>query len=420
MPQQERFQGMSLVISDKFNWQKLTPDDGYDYFFGYYDRNPWDNTISRHLTLKVPHINRLPRVDEPAEIGFVTQDGKYTALVTTRVWCHQQGCMSLFLPFMKNCFIYNDFDDEKGMVSRIFEIGKGIIRTFDRPIYAITPDGKKAVSLNFGRIPRRGYSYALTPVSGDRHPSDLAADGIWIMDLKTGKSELTVSYKDMLAVHPSPYGIADRYIWLNHAIFNCDGSRLLWLFRTIDKVTDPRWQTYMYTSSINGGDAECILPDVYWRNRGITHQIWGRTPREILIDADWEALGNAAVVFDESHRPFVSKEISPAWRSPSHMVFSPDGKWLLADSCLGVDELNRRGLLLIDPENGNSVELGRFMMNLPQGLPGGDIRCDLHPRWSNDGKYCTVDAWHESTRGIYLLDLSDAHRMLLDQRGNAR
>ena len=94
MPQQERFQGMSLVISDKFNWQKLTPDDGYDYFFGYYDRNPWDNTISRHLTLKVPHINRLPQVDEPAEIGFVTQDGKYTALVTTRVWCHQQGCLS--------------------------------------------------------------------------------------------------------------------------------------------------------------------------------------------------------------------------------------------------------------------------------------------------------------------------------------
>lgn len=411
---------MSLVISDKFNWRKITPDDGYDYFFGYYDRNPWDNAISRHLTLKVPHINRLPQVDEPAEIGFVTPDGKYTALVTTRVWCHQQGSMSLFLPFMENCFIYNDFDDEKGMVSRIFEIGKGIVRTFDRPIYAITPDGRKAVSLNFSRIPRRGYSYALAPLSPSRYPEDLSADGIWIMDLETGKAELIVSYKDMLAVHPSPYGITGRHIWLNHAIFNCDGSRLLWLFRTIGEVTDPQWRTYMYTASVNGGDAECILPDLYWRNCGVTHQIWGRTPREILVDANWEALGNGAVVLDESRRPFVSKEISPAWRGPSHMVFSPDGQWLLADSCLGVDELRRRGLLLVDPENGKSVELGRFMMNLSKDAPAADIRVDLHPRWSRDNRYCTVDALHEDRRGIYLLELEPAQKMLIAKRTCAK
>ena len=193
---------MVPVISDKFNWKKLTPSDGYDYFFGYYDRNPWDNAIARHLVLKVPHIERLPESGETAEIGYVTFNGEYTPLVATRCWCHQQGCMSLFLPFLENCFIYNDYDDEKGIVSRIFEIGKGIVRTFDRPVYAITPDGKKAVSLNFGRIPRRGYSYALTPLSKDRHPADISADGIWIMDLETGKSELTVSYQDMLAVHP--------------------------------------------------------------------------------------------------------------------------------------------------------------------------------------------------------------------------
>ena len=407
---------MNPVISDKFNWRRVTPNDGNDYFFGYYDRNPWDNTVSRHLTLKVPHINRLPQADEPAEIGYITPDGTYTGVVKTRVWCHQQGCMSLFLPFLENSFIYNDYDDKNGIVSRIFEIGKGVVKTFDRPIYAITPDGRKAVSLNFSRIPRRGYSYTLTPLSSDRHPANLSADGIWIMDLETGKAELTVSYQDMLAVHPSPYGIDGRHIWLNHAIFNCDGSRVLWLFRTIDNVTDPQWRTYMYTSSIGGGDAECILPDVYWRNRGVTHQIWGRTPREILVDADWEALGNAAVVFDESRRPFTAREIAPAWRDPSHMVFSPDGQWLLADSCLGVDELNRRGLLLIDPENGNSVELGRFMMNLPKDAPAADVRVDLHPRWSRDNRYCTVDALHEKTRGIYLLELSEAQKILLNQR----
>ena len=407
---------MAAAISDRFIWRRLTPADGYDYFFGYYDRNPWDRAIRRHLVLRAPHLTRLPLPSETAEIGFTTPEGGFTPLAVTRTWCHQQGCMSLFLPWNDDSFVYNDYDDDNGMVSRLFTIGRGVVRTYDLPIYAISPDGKKAVCLDFGRIPRRGYSYALAPLSPDRFPPDPDADGIRIMDLVTGESELIVSYADMLKVHPARYGTEGRYIWLNHAIFNCDGSRVLWLFRTIDKVTDQTWRTYMYTADVGGGDAECILPDLFWRNRGITHQIWGRTPREILVDADWEGRGNAAVVFDESRRPFVSREIAPAWRSPSHMVFSPDGEWLLADSCLGIDDRKRRGLLLIDPANGNAVELGRFMMNLEPGAPGADIRTDLHPRWSRDDRYCTVDAFHDGTRGIWLLELAEAQEELRKKR----
>ena len=147
----------TMKISETFNWKRLTPDNGH-YFFGYYDRNPWNPSQTLHLAMKIPQMNRLPQPGELAEIGTVTADGGYVPLTTTRAWCHQQGCMELFLKHTKNdTFIYNDFDlKDKKLVANIFEIGKGIVGRYERPIYAMSPDGHWGVSLNFGRIPRRG------------------------------------------------------------------------------------------------------------------------------------------------------------------------------------------------------------------------------------------------------------------------
>ena len=259
------------------------------------------------------------------------------------------------------------------------------------------------MSLNFGRIPRRGYSYADTPVPPERHPADPDADGLWLIDLGTGVSRLIVSYRTMLERHPFRYGAEQAYVWLNHAIFNCDSTRLLWLFRQCAdpaRMTGCCWQTFMYTCGLSGEDAECVLPEVYWHNR-ISHQIWGRTPREVLVDADWRGTGHEVVVFDESRRPFLAERLSPGHGRMSHLVFSPDGKRLLSDSypAGGIQELH-----LIEADTGRCTLLGRFRHEQPAGTIV-EVRCDLHPRWSPDGKRVTVDSIHDGRRGIYLLEL---------------
>jgi len=83
----------------KFNWIKLSPNDGH-YFFGYYDRFPWDMTGRYHLALKVGQCERLPLPGEKAEIGLLDREnpGIFEKLVEPRAWCHQQGSMTLFLP----------------------------------------------------------------------------------------------------------------------------------------------------------------------------------------------------------------------------------------------------------------------------------------------------------------------------------
>jgi len=34
------------------------------------------------------------------------------------------------------------------------------------------------------------------------------------------------------------------------------------------------------------------------------------------------------------------------------------------------------------------------------------MRCDLHPRWSADGRYLTIDTIHDGERKIAMVDLA--------------
>ncbi|MFA6816673.1 MAG: hypothetical protein WCS73_10305 [Lentisphaeria bacterium] len=390
-----------MCISKRFLWKKISPEDEKHYFFGYYDRCPWNDDDSLHLCLKVNQASRLPVKGETAEIGVLDGSGSFEHLATTRTWCHQQGAMELFLPH-RNQFIYNDFDGEK-VVARIYEMGKGIVGKYNRGIYTISPNGRFGISLDFARIPRRGYSYAEAPLPDDVHPKNLDHDGLWLVDLVSGAEKLLVSYSTMLKKHPWRYSCEDVSFWLNHAIFNCDSSRILWLFRqhTQANVLGNWWHTFMYTCDLEGRDTACVLPETYWHSGAISHQIWGRTPHEILVDANWDGTGNHAVVFDESQRPFLAKKISESHGGMAHMVFSPDGTKLLADS---YPVNGKQQLDLIDVATGKMEQLGVFAHQQPKGTVA-EVRCDLHPRWSHDGKKITVDSIHSGKRAVYLLKL---------------
>eukprot|EP00831_Metopus_contortus_P042812 TRINITY_DN3421_c0_g1_i4.p1 TRINITY_DN3421_c0_g1~~TRINITY_DN3421_c0_g1_i4.p1 ORF type:complete len:401 (-),score=74.59 TRINITY_DN3421_c0_g1_i4:1499-2701(-) len=392
-----------MNIHPEFQWKRLTPK-GAHHFFGYYDRCAWNHDQTLHLTLKVTQRDRLPTPGETAEIGTVNSNGIYTPLTTTRAWCHQQGCMTLWLKHRPDCFIYNDFDETSGkLIARIYRLEHGIDGTYERPIYAISPDGRWGASLNFARIPRRGYTYADALLPREYWP-DLDNDGIFRIDLHSGETRLLVPFRKMFELHPTPYTLEDMYVWLNHIIFNCDGSRLLWLLRHCNNTSEPfPWYTHMFTVGINGEDLRCPLPEFYW-NGMISHQIWGRTPHEILIDARWGGQNHDCVVFDERELPLRAQRLSSGMGPMAHLVFSPDGKWMLADSY--PDGQSRQRLALINSETGAITGLGKFH-HCQSAKTIVDVRCDLHPRWSPDGRIVTVDSIHDGETAIYMLDVGD-------------
>ncbi|MBN1247218.1 MAG: hypothetical protein JXC32_06140, partial [Anaerolineae bacterium] len=330
----------------------------------------------------------------------------------TLAWCHQQGAMSLWLKHRPRTFIYNDFvetADGWRPIARIYDLDHGAAGDYEVPIYALSPDGRWGVSLNFGRIPRRGYAYALAPLPASDPAPDLEGDGLFLVDMYSGATRLIASYRELIAHHPWPYDLEGVYMWLNHAIFNSDGSRVMVLFRYAPEMQPARpWRTYIYTMAVGpdvepGSDLRCSLSDIYWRNGAISHQIWGRTPGEILVDADWGDRGHEYVVFDETHHPFQAHRISRGMGPAGHLNFSPDGRWMAADTYPDAGGVQR--LALVDAASGQITELGHFRHQTPGAR--GDVRCDLHPRWSADGRFLTIDTIHEGPRKIYMLDMEE-------------
>ena len=50
----------------------ITPqNDGYHYFFGYYDLQPFDSTGKYHLCNRVKFMDRLPEPDDVCELGMI-------------------------------------------------------------------------------------------------------------------------------------------------------------------------------------------------------------------------------------------------------------------------------------------------------------------------------------------------------------
>jgi hypothetical protein len=394
-----------MKIHETLNWKCLTPEPGH-YFFGYYDnRYPWSADKSMHLALRVDQCGRVPERGEKADVGYVTADGHgFVKLAETRAWCHQQGAMTLWLRHKKDSFIYNDFDGGKNrLCARIFEVGKGVSGEYELPVYALSPDGKWGASLNFGLNPRRGYSYADAPLPQAPRP-DLDSDGIFIMNMLTGENKLIISYRQLMALHPVPYDMEDKRWWTDHIIFNSDSTKLLFLFRGCADGPEPwPWTTNMFTANIDGSDLACVLPQFYWSGM-ISHQIWGHGPREVLVDANWRGKGHEYVVFDERERMPRARLVSRGMGPMGHLVYSPDGKWMLADT---YPQNGAQSLALVKCHSGELRIIGEFRHEQPPGTPV-DVRCDLHPRWSADGSLVTVDSIRTGERKIHMLELSAA------------
>ena len=66
--------------------------------------------------------------------------------------------------------------------------------------------------------------YADAVLQPEKRIPDLDNDGIFLVELATGKSKLIVSYRQMAEIHPVADMLPDVYWWLNHIIFNCDST----------------------------------------------------------------------------------------------------------------------------------------------------------------------------------------------------
>lgn len=383
------------IINKSVPVRRISPADG-EYFFGYYDLPAMRGAL--HLAHKAPFADRLQKKGDRALVGVIdTDSGKFEELDETEAWNFQQGAMLQWNPAESDEIIYNCVADGEYRAA-VMNIKTGKKRFLDMPVANVSPKGDYALSVNFSRIYdfRPGYGYASF---ADRfyyknHPED---DGIFLTDIKTGKSKMIISLDELWNFAGSHFNGNDQKIAINHITFNTDGSRFLCLVRNFVKPGE-QLITATVTANADGSDmfllSDFAIQSHYnWRDR--ENVIFYASGKELSCSRGW---ANNYILRDKSHSGEPVADYF--FVGDNHMSYSPDRTLLLADTY--PDGNRMQALRIYDFAKDMLINIGKFY-SLPRSVI--DIRCDLHPRWDNEGKRISFDSTHEGIRGIYMTDI---------------
>ncbi len=372
---------------------RITSGSGH-HFFGYYDKSPWDCSGRWMLGLEAGFMDRQPEEGDHAIVGIIDTANGYSwrPLARTSAWNWQQGCMLQWLGGGRSGeMIFNDRRNGC-FISRILNVHTGEERTLELPVYGVSRDGTRAVSLNFARLhhQRPGYGYAgvKDKWAGVAAPS---SDGIYSLDLVKGGHRLIMSVAQIaeFARKPDFDGRLHRF---NHLQFSPDGKRFAFLHRYRNE-NERSGHTRFFTADFDGRNLHCLSDEM------VSHYDW--RDNDSLVA--WAQRGESGCHYwlfrDRSSE--VEMVAGQLFDRDGHCSFSPDGRWMLTDTY--PDKESRRSLMALDWERGRRIDLGGFF-SLPLESP---IRCDLHPRWSPDGRQICVDSTHEGNRQMYRLDIAD-------------
>jgi hypothetical protein len=237
---------------------QITNGDKEHLFASYYGINSFSKSQQYVTVLETDVKHHLPDENEPATLGLVDlQTHEFIPLTQTRAWNFQQGCMAHWLATSPDTLIiYNDLREGR-FVSVIMNVfTREEMKIIPHPVSAVSSNGKEAISINFARlrITRTDYGYGgegQDKRAGVQFPED---DGLFLIDLETGKSSLLVSIADVKELVP---GIPEEGIeYFNHTLISRDGSKIFWLARAI-----PERNTTSFTVNIDGTGLKRCFPD---------------------------------------------------------------------------------------------------------------------------------------------------------------
>lgn len=385
--------GMYLIspkIKSVGNISCLTPKDEYEYFFGYYDKCPWDITGRYILCNRVNNAYEKPDNSSVAELVIIdTKDNnRIRVIAKTNCWNVQQGCMLQWLgPDYRERIIYNDFRDGH-YCSVVLNIFSNEERVFSKPVYSISRDGKFALSLDFARLHRLrpGYGYCNEKELTEKEKCPTATC-IWKLNLENGNIDSLFSYKDFASFHPRKE-MENAEHKINHIMISPNGSRFMVLHRWF--VGDRKY-TRLLTASCDGGDIYNLLDDDF-----VSHCCW-KNENTILTFAEKKGIGRGYFLLKDQTGQF--EHICPSMVCDGHPTYNCNNL-IVTDSY--PDRRRVSNIYVFEESNGKPDVVARVFAPFRYD---NDVRCDLHPRWSHDGKSICFDSVFEGKRALYIVKL---------------
>lgn len=380
-------------LDAKYDVKVISPDDGYHYFFGYYDLNAYHENGRYHLANRVKFADRLPTKDDVCELGYIDlETGEFTKFAETTAWNFQQGALLTYNKANYDEVFYNVRMGENDYSTCIHNLKTGEKKYTDRACANIAPNGKYGLAINFNRIydfrPGYGYSDVKDKWYDVAQPED---DGIYLVDMETGKSRLIISVAQILREFPNETFPDEKFV-VNHITFNTTSDRFLFLFRNFMTEKCPMWKTSLFTSDLEGNMYELL------HNTVVSHYHW-KNDRQILFYACVDDVTGIHLLNDLSHeyKTYESKYFD----RDIHCLYSPDQKYIIGDGYPREDHCRHMFIYNLETDESDII-----LKDFSFDFGNTDIRCDLHNRWNVNGDKISFDSTRNGKREICEIDVS--------------
>ncbi|WP_421952725.1 TolB family protein [Pelagibacterium sp.] len=360
-------------------------------FFGYYDRSP-ENDVG-HILVNTSDIDsrQYPSERDPLRVRVLDKAGVNLSEHSTPAYNWQQGARALWID--RNRFIYNDVEQNGARyTARMVNLETDEICSYERPVQDLYRD-QYFLSLNYRRLQalRPDYGYRALPPLTKEELNDTVSDGIWRVDFRSGSDELIYPLEQAIEVS-SARDFSDGYHKFNHAMISPRGDRFIVLHRRY--VNGIREDRLLVCGS--SGDYMKLLTDTGM----VSHCTWISSSEVLGYMRGQNGRDGYWIVNVESGEMRSAADGKFDLYGDGHP--HAHGDWFVTDTY--PNKAAMQTLLLCNWRNGEVQLLGEFYHGLAYR---GESRCDLHPRFSPDGRRVYFDSVFSGTRQLYVMELPE-------------
>ena len=367
--------------------------------FGYIGQSlttPWNASERYILSLESEFHDHMPTADEAAKIMIIDTHNKYKIeyVDETHAWNLQQGTMMYWNPESHETqFFFNDRDAKTGKIFTVlYDIKKRKrvkeYRFEDTPVgnSGVASLGGYFLAINYARMERlrpiTGYLGAYDWTEGQKAPLD---DGIFKVNIKTGKKELLVNYKqlaDLCDQHTASY-------YINHTLWNRANDKILFYARGA-QGSSTKLVNKIFTVNSDG--------------TGLTMQKYiGGHPEWGMADIAIGAIKSEQVLYDVVKKKVVGTigKTGTFAKPGGDISLSPNGK-MFANGFSISDGNFYTIYRMTDDQFITSTEFSRGPYSKTR------MRIDGAPRWNRTGNKLLVPGWIDNARQLFIITIEGA------------